>query len=438
MGTTLKAVVYGDNRKKDGTYNVKIRITHNRRTLKVSTNLFVNSDDLTRGCKIKNQFIIDQTDDLIKRWRKILNGLGSMADSMDVKEVLQYIQEKERDGDTFKLDFIQYGREVAKRKCPGSSKPYTVSLNALERYVKGQSLDISQITAKFLQGFEDFLNADPVWRYDPKTKGIVATDKTKNGGRCVSLYLAAIRHIHNSAKEEFNEEEKGLIRIPQSPFKKYKVKKAPRSPKRAIQSSIMQKIIDLPDIERHDGSIVDFSRRDLARDCFLLSFGLAGMNAADLYTCDAQKFDPDEPVIVYKRKKTRTRRNDEAEMHIRIEPCIMPLVEKYKDPTGERLFCFHLHYSTSAGFTVALNVGLRAVEKEIGCPKHVTFYVARHSWATIARSKALNIDKYTVHEGLNHVDAEMKVTDGYIDKDWSVIWEANAQVLKLFDWQGLK
>ena len=43
-------------------------------------------------------------------------------------------------------------------------------------------------------------------------------------------------------------------------------------------------------------------------------------------------------------------------------------------------------------------------------------------------------DKTTVHKALNHVDEGMKVTDIYIDRDWSVIWNANKKVQDLFDW----
>jgi len=32
----------------------------------------------------------------------------------------------------------------------------------------------------------------------------------------------------------------------------------------------------------------------------------------------------------------------------------------------------------------------------------------------------------------------MKITDRYIDRDWSVIWQANAKVLGLLDWSELK
>ena len=437
MGTTFKAVVYADNKKKDGTYNLKIRVTHNRRSLKVSTNIYVFPDDLGRKLQIKNQEIIDLADDLIRRWRYLVNRLGIAAEVMDVKQIVQYIKESEITGEGFHLDFIEYGRKVAASKSKGTARSYDTSLNALERFMRGKPLDINSVTAKFLSDFEAFLAHEPVMRYD-RQKRVEKTSRSKSNGRALSLYMANIRHIHNEAKKEFNDEDSGIIRIPQSPFRKYAVKRPPTPKKRALQPETIQAIIDLPDADRKTGNIADFTRRDFARDCFLLSFALAGMNSADLFDCKASDFDRKERIITYKRQKTRTRRADEAETKIRIEPCIWPLAQKYISKGGDRLFCFDKHYSTLNSFSIALNTGLRQIEAAIKPEKHITFYAARHSWATIGRSKALNIDKYTIHEGLNHVDDRMRITDIYVERDYSLIWEANAKILGIFDWSALE
>ncbi len=58
----------------------------------------------------------------------------------------------------------------------------------------------------------------------------------------------------------------------------------------------------------------------------------------------------------------------------------------------------------------------------------LTSYYARHSWATIARNDC-KISKDDINLALNHVDNEMKVTDIYIAKDWTIIDEANRQVI---------
>lgn len=434
MPTTFKAVVYADNKRQDGTYNVKIRLTHRRQSLKISTNIYVASHQLTRSLKIKDQSVVDETARIITSWRTIVGTLGVAADTLTAKQIVEYIKQTELRDQAFSLDFIAYIRKVAAGLSPGTGKNYMAAANALARYTDGMPLDISNITVRMLSDFERFLRNEPSQRGQNRKSG---GEEVAKGSRAVSLYMGIIRATHNRAKNEFNDEEIGLIRIPRSPFAKYAIPAEEMPRKRAITTECLQRVINLPDEPSID------SRRNLARDCFLLSFGLAGMNAADLLSCPAQPLTGD--VIVYNRQKTASRREDEAEMHIRIEPQIAPLVEKYKDPTGARLFRFHRHYRDGNTFNAALNQGLKRIDAALRAylpqetlPQHITFYAARHSWATIARSAALKIDKYTVHEALNHVDPSVKITDRYIDRDWTVIWQANAAVIGLLDWSAIE
>ena len=64
------------NKRADGTYNVRIRITHNRVVRRLSTNIYVTSEDLTRNLKIKNQKILDLCEDLLRQCRETCNDLG--------------------------------------------------------------------------------------------------------------------------------------------------------------------------------------------------------------------------------------------------------------------------------------------------------------------------------------------------------------------------
>ncbi len=433
MATTFRALVYADNKRQDGTYNVKIRLTHRRQSLKVSTNIYVAPNQLTRSLKIKDISVLDDVEDMIRRWRGIVGKLGATADLLTAHDVLNYIRSIEARDAPFHLDFISYGRQLAANMKQGTARNYETALNALIRFVGRDSVDISEISARFLREFERFIESEPVLK-SSRAKKIYRTDKTKAGGRAVSSYLAAVRHIHNCAKAEFNNEDTGLIRIPQSPFAHFRVKPAPAPKKRAVEVDIIQSIINLDDEPHYYGSRIDYTRRDLARDCFLLSLGLAGMNAADLRSCPYQ--DISDGIIVYNRQKTADRRADKAEMHIRIEPQLLPLVKKYIDPTKQKLFFFYRLYKADSYFSSALNQGLARICDAISAPR-ITFYSARHSWATIARSAALQIDKYTVHEGLNHVSENMRITDRYIARDWTNVWNANKKVLELFDWDAL-
>jgi integrase len=59
---------------------------------------------------------------------------------------------------------------------------------------------------------------------------------------------------------------------------------------------------------------------------------------------------------------------------------------------------------------------------------NLTFYAARHTWATLAEN-SVGIDGYTVHQCLNHSDEKMKITGRYIKTDWRPINRANRKVL---------
>ena len=241
--------------------------------------------------------------------------------------------------------------------------------------------------------------------------------------RVVSLYLGSIRHLFNEAKRQYNDYDRDIILISHSPFENFKIPKQEATRKRAISAKDILKIYEMPYLLDCKGR-EKTGRFNLAKDCFILSFGLIGMNSADLYSCE----DIKEDVITYYRAKTSARRNDKAKMKVKVIEVIKPLVEKYRDRTGKKVFNFYQHYSTADAFNKAINYGLKQIG-EILQIEDLEYYAARHSWATLAVNK-VGIDKYTVHAALNHIDEAMKVTDIYIERDFEVENEANRKVLE--------
>ena len=410
------------NKRLDGSYNVRIRITHNREVKRISTNIYVTDEDITRGKKIKNIQILEQCESIIRKCREITNKMD--ISKLSISELTEKIKIHLNGDEVFRLDFLSYMNEKASLMKKSTGDTYRNTANALKRFLGRSSLDISEINIHFLQNFEIFLSSEPSQRgNNRKSNTNIITPK---GGRAISKYLACIRAIHNKAKNEFNDEDRGIINIPYSPFNNYKIKSQPNTRKRALPVDVIQKIIDIP----YKNNNNTWNRYNLAKDCFILSFGLIGMNSADLYSAKYNNSN----VIIYNRQKTTSRRNDKAEMQVKIDERLTFIIDKYKDK--QRFFSFYKKYSDHITFNRAINVGLKEIGNDIGIDD-LEFYAARHSWATIARSSLVGIDKATIHEALNHVDFQMKVTDIYIEKDWSIIWEANKKVLDLFDWTKL-
>ncbi|MBQ0081133.1 MAG: phage integrase SAM-like domain-containing protein [Alistipes sp.] len=408
---TFKAEVYAHQKKADGTWNIKIRVIHNQRKKYISTSWYVGKEDLTRNLKLKNQTYIDYTDELIKSYRKICDRKGEALKGMSVEDVVKLLKDGEQSPvENFDLDIVAFGREhVAKLKAAGhngNARSYEVAINNLVKFVGRERVSVKEITSRFVRDWVTWIDAQPA----PKNK--------KKGTRAKSLYPSQLRAIHNLAKKEYNDEDTGVIKIPLSPFRD--LPKVEPARKRALTAEQLLSIRDLKDTLIYQNGQ---NRYNLAKDVFVMSFLLIGMNEADLYECSDCKGGR----ITYQRVKTRNRRSDKAEISVKIEPELEPYMEKYKDPTGERVFKFYKMYSNVGTFTNALNKGLKVIGKSLGIDD-LEFYSARHTWATIAANDA-EVDKYTVHTALNHVDEKMKVTDTYIKKSWKPIDKANRKVL---------
>ena len=213
------------------------------------------------------------------------------------------------------------------------------------------------------------------------------------------------------------------MRIPHTPFEYFKIPRQEATRKRAIQPQQIKGIWNMPYQNTHKGA-KGTCRFDLAKDCFILSFCLMGINSVDLYNAASLS----ENRLVYNRTKTKDRRLDKAKMEVIVPNMILPLIEKYRDTTGKRLFRFYQDYRDHKAFNKAINKGLKEIGEQLGIDD-LEYYAARHSWATIALNKC-GIDKYTVHAALNHVDESMRVTDIYIERDFVNENKANAKVIK--------
>ena len=415
---TIKAEIKRSELKADGTYNVKIRFTLDRKVKRLSTNLFVTQQDLTKSLKFKEDTSIKrEIDRLVLYYREQCLKLQLDQNHYSLDEIIEFLNGEQEKQQT--IDFIKFSREwIASTTIKGAPN-YTTAINALVRFVGKEELDINLITLDFLEQFKAFL----IGERDTRTKKLMQQGKRVTSNRTLSLYLVSIKKLFNEAKRKFNKKDKNLILIPNSPFEDFKIPKQEATRKRAIPADIIKKVWKLPYKDMKKG-YKSTCRYNLAKDCFILSFCLMGINSADLYNAT----EMEGYTIVYNRTKTKDRRLDKAQMKVDIPRLILPLVEKYKDKTGKRLFNFYQYYADEKDFNKAINYGLKEICTILEIDD-LEYYAARHSWATIALNKA-GIDKYIVHAALNHIDDAMKVTDIYIERDFVNENKANTKVAK--------
>ena len=74
-----------------------------------------------------------------------------------------------------------------------------------------------------------------------------------------------------------------------------------------------------------------------------------------------------------------------------------------------------------------INVALKEVARLVGLPISLTMHVARHCWASVAKSK--NIPLSVISEGMGH-DSEETTRIYLVSLDTNVVDKANSLILK--------
>lgn len=371
--------------KKDKTRKVSITLSHNGIRKRIPTNITIRECDITKQGKIKSDSLKRNIEDTINtlknRLYEIENSLGNK--DIDIEWIYSQLI-----GKCKTLDFFEYTRQWIETSSNKGKGNYSIMLNSLHRFLGCDTLSFSDIDYKFLNNYKEYLTGHP---------------------RAQSLYLGCIRHIFNEAIREYNTDNNKVIT--NNPFNSFIIPKSVSMTKnRIISDNNLVKLFNFQGTRRIG----------MARDCYILSFCLIGMNSVDLYECASYS----NGVLAYERAKTRDRRTDNAHIEIVVPNIVKPLFEKYKGDS--RVFNFYKKYSNAANFNKHINKGLHIIANTLGIP-HFDFYSARHTWASIARNR-LGIDKYTIHEALNHV-SDMDITDIYIQKDYTNINKANEKVI---------
>ena len=418
---TFRPVIARRQQHGDGSYNVKIRVTYKRSSRFLSTTITAPSKDVDKTGALKGESLARGWA-LIKKFQGYLNDLDFfLAESMTVDEVVAYLRKKGTNR-RFRLDFFEFaGQEVLPAMTPGTAAAYQTALNSFSRYLNSSRLDINDITKTMLMDFARHVDAEPKIIKDKN--GPRESTVAKRKGYSSALYLGKLRVIYKAAAKRYNDSDSDILLIPRNPFADLNMTAKGDVAHIAQEPEVIQKLID------YSGPCRPNTRR--AIDAYLISFALMGINTKDLFECAPAK----KGVIVYYRAKTRKRRRDKAEHHVKIDPRIQRLIEKYKDPTGKRQFNFYLNYKSEMAMNKAIRYSLHSLAKQLGV-EPFSINAARHTWATIARSKRCGIDKATVDDCLVHM-GDHKLADVYAEKDWQIFWDVNEKVLNIFNWSAL-
>ena len=398
--------------KANSNYTVFIQAIHNRKVKYIKNGFSLNSSQVNKNGEIKSREINQSLKKQIQVYEQKIAKLGTRVNYMTCEEVLEFIQREDKiEVQADRIDFYEFSYEyVEQLKNEGKRRGFDILivLRSLQDY-HPEKLPFSKINKEFILGYIDFLSTvRTLKRKDQFGRDTIQVSKRMSEAT-INDRLRIIRALINKAMYKYNTEEDEYIK--NRVFKFIKIQSPKPKQKRAIPVDVIRQIFNYH-------SETD-KRGQLARDLFIASFFLCGMNAIDFYNMEKNSYYDQK--LCYQRSKTKDKRFDNAEIMVWIPDLVVPILQKYLDNKSKYLFVFRSEYRPPQTFSSILNSGLKRIAKAIGYEENLTFYAARHSFATIARNDC-RIEKSTVAECLNH--SQNTITDFYLVKDYTRIWDA--------------
>ncbi|MGV6945002.1 phage integrase SAM-like domain-containing protein [Sphingobacterium kyonggiense] len=418
---TFTPVIIKHHKKVDGTWNAKIRISQKGKSVYLDTHISVTQSELNSKGQIKPSVQVKKFSALIEECRSVMT--NNLHDTGSPANIKLRIIEKRNKSNVELIDFLKVCEKIIEETkefaAKNSAIPLTTVYNSLVDFVKKNNngkirqLSPSEINLQFLKDYERYLRTErQLVRINQFGNQVTTTSKPLSDAG-IFKHMTNFRLMFNACKSHYNDEDTGTIIIPHNPFSKYDLRFVRTEVKRSM--SIKDLIILY-------NTTSNTPRETIAKDMFFLSFFLCGMNSVDIYNYNDQ-LEVVDGRLGYNRSKTMGRRRDAAYISISVPDAASSALAKYRGKLSKR-------YSSDRTFNKALNLGLRSLAKKAGIG-NVTFYFARHTFATIARNEC-RFGKDDIAEALNHVDSSMRVTDDYITKDWKIIDDVQSAVLKFF------
>lgn len=267
---------------------------------------------------------------------------------------------------------------------------YETAINSFTRFRKEQDVPLDEVDSDLMMAYEAYL----------KSKGICPNSS--------SFYMRNLRAIYNRAVDKELTEQR-------NPFK-HVYTGIDKTVKRAVPLSVIRQIRDL-DLNLHPAM-------DYARNIFMFSFYTRGMSFIDM--AFLKKKDLQNGVLSYRRHKTN------QQLFIKWEKPMQELIDKF-DTSGTPYLlpiiknCDNDARKQYKSDAHRVNQSLKKIGKMLGLTISLTSYVARHSWASIAKSK--NIPIATISEAMGH-DSENTTRIYLASLDTTVVDKANSLILK--------
>lgn len=343
---TIKLAVLKHTKSKDGSYKIRISIGHRSETHYIVTPYSVNAlSEFDNGIVVR----VPNAHEINIKLRNLLNDYEERLERIDSPE--DYTCKELRDllksmrTHSSKVTFKQISEQYQKELIEDGRGSYAGMLqNSLRLFFEftGGDVFLSEISTITISEFERWL----------KRKGVSQT--------YISMTLSMTRTIVNRAIRM------QLVTYSVHPFTYWK---RPADPERELDISV-------EDVRAIRDAQPRLKKQRIARDIFMLSYYLGGINLIDLLEIDFRGVS----VLEYTRHKSRNMKLSDKRISFTLQPEAKELISKWMNRNTGRLdFGYKFSYKN---FLAYVTRSIKSLAKDIDIQDYrkVCYYTARKSF----------------------------------------------------------
>ena len=343
---TIKLAVIKHTKSKDGSYKIRISIGHRSETHYIVTPYSVNAlSEFDNGIVVR----VPNAHEINIKLRNLLNDYEERLERIDSPE--DYTCKELRDllksmrTHSSKVTFKQVSEQYQKELIEDGRGSYAGMLqNSLRLFFEftGGDVFLSEISTITISEFERWL----------KRKGVSQT--------YISMTLSMTRTIINRAIRML------LVTYDVHPFTYWK---RPADPERELDISV-------EDLRAIRDAQPRLKKQRIARDIFMLSYYLGGINLIDLLEIDFRGVS----VFEYTRHKSRNMKLSDKRISFTLQPEAKELISKWMNRNTGRLdFGYKFSYKN---FLAYVTRSIKSLAKDIDIQDYrkVCYYTARKSF----------------------------------------------------------
>ncbi|QSE99175.1 site-specific integrase [Fulvivirga lutea] len=391
MSITLKYVLDTRSTKSNGDRPLKLRLIYNRSSAHISTGFYLSPkewDDTKEMLKSSSKRVENVSrfnNELIKKKAELNDSIYDLLSKGFSHLTAAQLKEKaeKKTGnkqDSFFIFLKEQIEDLKEARRFGTADSYKSLYNKIKNFRNGDlTLRFHEIDYKFLSDLEK-----------------VHLNKGSNLGS-LGVYMRTLRAVYNKAIKN------GVAKLEDYPFKQYTIRKS--DAKRTALSQVeVKKLID---------SFFESKVLEDAKNYYLLSFFLQGMNWMDMCLLKGENISSDYERITYVRHKTGKRFS--IKFFKQAKEIIENLSGRSISQIGKNEFVLPIlnhEPDLIAAHRMAnkrkkVNKALKKIGEELNID-HFTIYTARHTYATSLKRNGT--PTAAIQEGLGHKTEEMTQT----------------------------